>query len=112
MEAKNNNQQLNDMGVIEDDGWHGVNPCPGGHFLAQDEESIKPSLRRDERAWCPLVPSAGRVLPVRMGDLPWGGKPCMRAYGTPGRCCRVRGWLWGIGVVACFGLIGGVYVCG
>ena len=62
MEAKNNNQQLNDMGVIEDDGWHGGNPCPGGHFLAQDEESIKPSLRRDERAWCPLVPSAGRVI--------------------------------------------------
>ena len=91
MEANNNNQQLNDMGVIEDDGWHGVNPCPGGHFLA---------------------PSAGRVLPVRMGDLPWGGRPCMRAYGTPGRCCRVRGWLWGIGVVACFVLIGGVYVCG
>lgn len=100
------------MGFIEDDGWHGVMPRPGGHFLAQDEEGIKPCLRREERVWCPLVPSAGGVRPVRMGYLPWGGRPCMRAYGVPGRSGRGRGWLWGVGVVAFFVWMGGVYVCG
>lgn len=99
-------QQIqNNMDVVEHSGWHGVTPYPGGHFPA-------PSLRREERNWCPLVSSAGIVRSVRMGDLPWGGRPCMRVCGVPGRAGRGRMLLWSVGLLVLAVLLGGVYVCG
>lgn len=108
MEAKNN-KQLNNMDVVEHTGWHGVTPYPGGHFLSHKKVVC---LRRDERDWCPLMPSAGMVRPVRMGDLPWGGRPCMRVYGVPGRSGRGRALLWSVGLLVLAVLLGGAYVCG
>lgn len=100
----NSNQMI--MGVIEDNGWHGVTPYPGGHF------PVVACLRRDERDWCPLMPSAGMVRPVRMGDLPWGGRPGMRVYGVPGRSGWGRALLWSVGLLVLAVSLGGVYVCG
>ena len=103
-------QTLNNMDVVEHTGWHGVTPYPGGHFPAHKKRVA--CLRREERDWCPLMPSAGMVRPVRMGDLPWGGRPCMRVYGLPGRSGRGRMLLWSVGLLVLAVLLGGVYVCG
>lgn len=109
MEAKNN-KQLNNMDVVEHTGWHGVTPYPGGHFPVHKKRVA--CLRRDERDWCPLMPSAGMVRPVRMGDLPWGGRPGMRVYGVLGRSGRGRALLWSMGLLVLAVLLGGAYVCG
>lgn len=99
------------MDVVENSGWHGVTPYPGVHFPAHNNEKIA-CLRREERGWCPLVPSAGMVRSVRMGDLPWGGRPGMRVYGVPGRSGRGRVLLWSVVLSVLAVLLGGVYVCG
>lgn len=43
VEAKNNNQQLNDMGVIEDDGWHGGIPVREAIFWRRMRRASSPA---------------------------------------------------------------------
>lgn len=90
-------------------GRHGGVPHPGGQFFYENEIVC---LRRGERNWCPLVPSAGMVHPVRMGDLVWGGRPGMRVYGVPGRSGHGSALLWSMVLLVIAVLLGGVYVCG